>query len=142
MNIYSLKNARLTIEKSPFPPVKVTYITEEDEWELVERYSVQVSGYDFDIPEGFRFDLASIPRVVWWLIAPFELSLVAPLVHDFMYEYEGQVPSESVEPDHIFERKEADDIFRELMKLEGVPEWRVILAYNATRWFGGLYWGT
>jgi hypothetical protein len=41
------------------------------------------------IPAGFVFDLASVPRVLWWLIAPFELSIVAPLIHDWLYRVEG-----------------------------------------------------
>ena len=42
--------------------------------------------------EGFRFDLASIPRVFWFLVSPFELSIAAPLLHDFLYAAKATRP--------------------------------------------------
>ena len=87
------------------------------------------------IPEGFRFDLASIPRLLWAMIAPFELSIAAPLVHDFLYRYGGMLAS-----GQLLNRSEADTIFAELMEREGVPGWRRVLAYRAVRTFGRGSW--
>lgn len=126
--------------KDGIPPVKVTYSVERDIWELVERYCIQVQDVHYTIPEGYTFDLASIPRGVWTLIAPFELSLVAPLLHDFQYEHKGELPIGSMMPPHKMGRKEVDKIFYEIMKMEGVSWWRRQLAYRAVRWFGGSYW--
>lgn len=41
------------------------------------------------MPERFRFDLASLPREAWPLIAPFELSIAAPLLRDYLYRSGG-----------------------------------------------------
>lgn len=141
MEATELRNDYSGIPASPFPPVKVTYHTAAREWELVEPYRFRIEPYAFDLPQGFRFDLASIPRAVWPVVAPFELSLVAPLTHDFIYRYAGQVPQNSVTPYHIFSRKEADDLFSELMKMEGVWLWRRALAYASVQAFGGQAWG-
>lgn len=140
MDIYSFEDYVCSIDRSPLPPVKVTYLTDLKKWELVETYTVRIRDYRFTIASGYRFDLASIPRAVWWAIAPFELSIVAPLIHDFLYDFDGSVPPESVDPDHVFTRKEADLIFRDLMRVEGVTCWRRVVAYRAVRWFGGRYW--
>ncbi len=40
------------------------------------------------IPEGFRFDGASIPRPFWSLLSPIGLLLIPGLVHDYGYRYD------------------------------------------------------
>ena len=81
-----------------------------------------------------------MPRAFWWLIAPFELSVVAPLVHDFLYLHAGKPPPGSVEPPRAYSRAEADRAFRQIMEAEGVESWRRVFAYAATRAFGGGAW--
>jgi hypothetical protein len=109
-------------------------------WVLLHDYSLLGPGWEMTIPAGFRFDLASIPRLVWWLIAPHELSLAAPLVHDFLYlargDSDGVVPAAKV-----FSRSETDRLFRDLMVSEGVPAWRKWAAWVAVRLFGWTGWG-
>ncbi len=76
---------------------------------------------------GFRSDLASIPRLFWAIIASFELSLLAPIMHDLIYRSGGRVilPHGEVTPTgRIFERKEADDLFLELMTRAKVAYWK------------------
>jgi hypothetical protein len=92
------------------------------------------------IPAGFYFDLASIPRPLWWLMAPFELSLAAPLLHDFLYRYKGNPPNGAVVPRRTYTRAEADALFKDVMHREGVSRWRRTLAYAAVRAAGGLSW--
>jgi hypothetical protein len=82
-----------------------------------------------------------VPRPFWWLIAPFELSIAAPLIHDFLYRYRGQPPAGSIVPPRSYDRRQSDQLFRELMRLEAVPAWRRAAAYRAVRWFGGAGWG-
>lgn len=90
------------------------------------------------IPAGFEFDLATIPRPIWWLIAPFDLSIVAPLVHDFQYYHKGITPTLS---GHVtYSRRESDRLFNRIMKDESVPMWRRRLAYSAVRAFGWAFW--
>ena len=89
---------------------------------------------------GYEFDLASVPRVVWPVIAPFELSILAPLFHDLIYEFKGRPPADVVTPFRTFTRRDADDLFLRLMVLEGVSRWRYSLAYTAVRSAGWTYW--
>lgn len=129
--------------RSKLPKVWITYITEEGNWVLAEDYRVQVHWNQkgrwvsqwVTVPGGFIFDLASIPRPVWSLIAPFELSLVAPLIHDYLYRNLGEMS-----PGKFVSREDTDSIFHELMYLEGVPKWKRKLAYKAVRVFSGIIW--
>ena len=128
------------IAGSCLPPVKVTYFVVENTWELLEEYRLDWDGSELRIPAGFAFDLATIPRLFWRVIAPFELSIVAPLAHDFLYEYDGILPPGSLVPMRRVRRREADLLFLQLMAKEGVVLWRRILAYLAVRGFGWLWW--
>jgi hypothetical protein len=92
------------------------------------------------VPAGFRFDLSTVPRALWWLIAPFELSVAAPLLHDFLYLHRGKPPAGSVKPPRTYTRAEADRIFFEIMRAEGVSPWRRMLGYLAVRVFGRRDW--
>ena len=37
------------------------------------------------VPEGFITDLASVPRPMWWAIAPFDVARAA-IIHDLLYK--------------------------------------------------------
>jgi hypothetical protein len=106
-----------------------------DQWRVEQPFAHQTSKGMLVIPSGFVFDLASIPRVIWNVIAPFELSLAAPLVHDFLYRFGGLLPN-----GERYTRGEVDDMFLEIMTSEGVSPWRRIAAYRAVRMFGGRAW--
>lgn len=92
-------------------------------------------GITIDVPPGFVCDLASIPRALWWLIAPMELSQCAPVLHDLLYKQGGRLDGR-----HAYTRAAADQLFREVMTEEGVPGWRRKAAYRAVRLFGGRAW--
>jgi hypothetical protein len=117
------------ITNSSLPAPILTY-RGEGQWRLEEKYVVGIPER-LEIPAGFLFDLASVPSSLWWLIAPFELGIVAPLVHDYLYAKGGfgRIP-----------RSSADIIFRTLMVAERIPNWRIRLAYRAVRLFSGALW--
>jgi hypothetical protein len=106
----------------------VDYDVDKKIWILAEDYEDDI--FPWTIKAGFKFDLASIPRFLWSIIAPFELSVEAPLVHDYCYKY----------PDKFCTRKQADKFFRDIMKREGVPYWKRVVAYRAVRMFAGAVW--
>lgn len=112
----------------PYP--LVTFLN-KDRWRLEKAFSAG----SVEVPAGFEFDLASIPRPLWWLIAPFELSLAAPLVHDYLYRHGGVLPD-----GRRFTRADADRLFLEIMRAERVPYWRRVLAFPAVRLFGWTGW--
>ena len=135
------KNA-IQIEASELSPPIISYNVEHKCWYLEEEYPYQDGENLIKVPKGFDFDLASIPRFLWWLIAPFELSISAPLLHDFVYVHRGDMPEASIVPVRIYNRKQADKLFKRIMKQEGVSKWRMNAAYLAVRWFGKKAWIT
>ena len=123
------------------PDVPVTYRTRDNIWVLMADYFYQSeSAHHLTAYKDFKFDLASIPRVFWLVVASFELSLPGPLFHDLLYQNGGKLPIRQVEPYYHFSRKEADQLFLELMEKSGVPFWRRNIAYQAVRQFAGFAW--
>ena len=134
------RNQPVVIAASGLPAPIISYIEAEGLWRLEEPYGYSQAGHRITVPAGYKFDLASVPRIFWFLIAPFELSIAAPLIHDFLYDSKGDPPAGSIRPPKIFSRKEADGIFREIMEKENVAGWRRFFAYWAVRWFGWFAW--
>jgi Protein of unknown function (DUF1353) len=134
-----LDNQPVEIPSSTLPPPVLTYLG-NDRWRLEADYMYQDGDHKITVPAGFEFDLSSVPRAFWSLIAPFELSITAPLLHDFLYHYGGDPPAGAIEPPRKYTRREADDLFRRVMEQEGVPAWRRLSAYAAVRLFGGSAW--
>ena len=57
-------------------------------WELAENWEYKLSPEDrIILPKGFRFDGASIPRVLWAFLNPIGLLLIPGLIHDYGYRY-------------------------------------------------------
>jgi hypothetical protein len=85
---------------------------------------------DFEIPANFETDLASIPKVVWPIMAPAHSSLIrAAIVHDWFYRKTCD-----------FTRYETDLIFYHMLKNDGVSTIRASIMYYAVRWFGWNYY--
>ncbi|MEN8234191.1 MAG: DUF1353 domain-containing protein [Actinomycetota bacterium] len=118
----------------------LTFVGPGNAWRLEEPYAYADGDHAITVPEGFLFDLASIPRAFWWLVSPFELSIAAPLLHDFLYQHAGVPPAGSIKPPRTYSRSEADRLFLHMMETEGVPGWRRGPAYAAVRAFGWLGW--
>jgi len=128
--------------RSALPRPVVTY--EAPDWVLMEdcRYAA-FDGWSITAKRGFRSDLASIPRLFWVVIAFHDLSLIAPIMHDVIYRCGGLVllPHGEVEPaGRKFERKDADDLFLELMTRSNIAYWKRNVAYLAVRAFGQSSW--
>lgn len=102
-------------------------------YELVEPLTVVmevgIGEIRITVPAGFVTDLATVPRVLWPLMAPSGQHQLAAIVHDYLYQCVGAVS-----------RFLADAIFRDLMSHLDVPLWRRVLAYYAVRAFGGRHW--
>ena len=134
-----LEHDRVEIARSRLPPPALSFLGGR-EWRLEADYTYRDGATAITVPAGFRFDLSSVPRPLWWLIAPFELSVVAPLLHDFLYGYGGRPPPGSVAPPRSYARAEVDRMFREMMAAEAVTAWRRAVAYYAVRVFGRSAW--
>ena len=136
---YRLDRDPVVIADSRLPAPLVSYLG-DGRWRLERPYEHRDGSTTITVPAGFEFDLSSVPRAFWSFIAPFELSIAAPLLHDFLYRYGGKLPPGSVTPPRSYTRAEADRMFREIMRAEGVSVWRRTLAHAATRVFGGSAW--
>ena len=93
------------------------------------------------VPSGFITDLASTPRILWNVIAPFDVARAA-IVHDLLYKairtYRyGKGPEEDKEL-VTKAKKAADRVFLLAMKdaEPKVSKWKIYCAWKAVDLFG------
>lgn len=99
-----------------------------NEWRLREPLIYQGNKDKFEVPVDFITDFASVPRVFWNIIPPTGAYTKAAVIHDWLYVTKA------------VSRKDADGIFRRIMKELKVSRWRRYLMYSAVRTFGGFVW--
>ncbi len=101
--------------------------------ELVAEHTVTSCGWRITVPAGTITDGASIPRLLWRLCGhPLEVPRVyAAIVHDYLYG--GGGPAGMM-------RKEADKIYRDLLKRYGFGAFKAGVEYHALRLFGASHW--
>tara|TARA_Y100000389_G_scaffold200206_1_gene240136 strand:- start:9007 stop:9510 length:504 start_codon:yes stop_codon:yes gene_type:complete len=92
------------------------------------------------VPKGYITDLASVPRVCWAFIAPFDVARAA-VIHDIMYEKINGAFKEGViltKKQRELYRSIADKVFRQGMENSepSVPNWKIKSAYYSVRMFG------
>ena len=89
--------------------------------------------------KGFKTDLASTPKILWNLIAPWDVDRAA-IIHDLLYlrirQYRAK-PNPDMKEVSIA-KKAADDVFLMAMKDADpkVASWKIYAAYYAVRLFG------
>lgn len=94
---------------------------------------------DITVPKGFVFDGASIPRLLWTLVGSPMTGRYrdAAIIHDWLYNVSRRVPRSPRR-----DRKDADRVFYEAMRANGVGFERATIMYWAVRLFAGRSWGT
>jgi hypothetical protein len=86
------------------------------------------------VPCGFRTDFASVPRILWSVFPPNGYYHRAALLHDWLY----RMPSSRGD----VTRAEADRLFYDQMRVDGVP-WRTrYILWLAVRVAGASSWRT
>ena len=90
------------------------------------------------VKNGFIMDLASIPRILWFIYLPDGIHRAAALVHDWLYANKGK--NEVGDKVVRLSRKECDDIFYQLMVDAGVPKFRANIMWTGVRVGGKLPW--
>lgn len=95
--------------------------------------------------KGFVTDLASVPRICWMLIAPWDIARAA-IIHDLLYkrirQYRAKLDKDNLQYDQISAykaaKKEADKVFLAAMKDAdpSVPKWKIYSAYYSVVLFG------
>ena len=93
------------------------------------------------VPTGFVTDLASVPRALWWAIAPFDVARAA-IIHDLLYktirQYRWKMKDKE-DADLIAKAKKASDkVFYHAMKdaSPSVPHWKIYSSWKAVDLFG------
>lgn len=101
-----------------------------------------LAGRIIHVPEGFKTDLLSAPRITWSVIglSPDGLYRAAAVIHDFLYTNQGAYAGIT------YTRKQCDQLLLEIMSRvkgddgKGIPAIQRKLAYFAVRLFGGTHW--
>ena len=102
----------------------------ENAWELLEDFTLATDKYIVTVKKGFDFDGASIPKALWSVIgSPMDGKYVpGAVIHDGLYA------------SGIISRSEADEVFLDLMSLDGVGYAKRYAMYWAVRSCGGIAW--
>tara|TARA_B110001454_G_C12639731_1_gene400663 strand:+ start:485 stop:973 length:489 start_codon:yes stop_codon:yes gene_type:complete len=94
------------------------------------------------VPNGFITDLASTPRILWNVIAPFDVARAA-IIHDLLYKairtYRWQKGLMEEDKELIAKAKKASDkVFHLAMKDSDpkVSNWKIYCAWKAVDLFG------
>ena len=139
------------IESEFNPPRKwilsrmLTYTNPEIDEDALERVGVEVKGCKITVKKDFVTDLASVPRMCWAFIAPWDVARAA-IIHDLLYKRIRQYRAEKKkklgnweDPKVIREAKRAsDNVFHMAMKdaNPSIAGWKIAAAYYSVRMFG------
>lgn len=106
---------------------------------------ISIKEHKIVVNEGFITDLASVPRIIWNIIAPWDVARAA-IIHDLLYKririyrYEHDRTLKNSENPVLIKaaRKSADNVFLLGMKdaNPSVPKWKIYAAYYSVRLFG------
>jgi len=120
----------------------LTYTNPDIDGDALERVGVKVKEHKITVEEDFVTDLASVPRICWAFIAPWDVARAA-IVHDLLYksirQYRSKKLKNSENPKVISAaKKAADDVFHMAMKdaEPSVAGWKIAAAYYSVRMFG------
>ena len=120
----------------------LSYQNKDMDEDALERVGVEVKGSKITVRKDFVTDLASVPRMCWAFIAPWDVARAA-IVHDLLYksirQYRSKKLKNSENPKVISAaKKAADDVFHMAMKdaEPSVAGWKIAAAYYSVRMFG------
>lgn len=117
--------------------IKVEYMAEpcliptaSGKWKLCDNMIIHIDNTYHAVPRGFKTDLASIPRPLWWLYSPTDFdSIASAVLHDWHYCCAPNVT-----------RLQADEVFYYGLIAQGMPKARASLYYYGVRSWGWLFY--
>ena len=127
----------------------LSYTNTDLEVDALKEIGVQVTSTGkITCKKEFVTDLASVPRICWMLIAPWDIARAA-IIHDLLYKRirqyrakEGDL-TENINAEEVIDnyktaKKEADKVFLAAMKDAdpSVPKWKIYSAYYSVVLFG------
>jgi hypothetical protein len=123
----------------------LTYTNPDIDKDALESVGVSVTGHKISVKKDFVTDLASVPRICWAFIAPWDVARAA-IIHDLLYKRIRQYRAEcskylksTEDPEVISAAKKAsDDVFHMAMKdaNPSVAGWKIAAAYYSVKMFG------
>jgi hypothetical protein len=116
------------------------WITGTRHWEVADDWAFKIDGEWYVIPQGFRFDGASIPKFLHTWLSPTGVLLMGGLVHDYAYKYATLMKSGQRETAPRMDQKRADQIFRDINIEQNGFHFLNYLAYYALRIGGFVAW--
>jgi len=88
--IYSLDNIKFELleKRNPIKMQRVYGNNSINNYTLLEDVTFKLSdGMVIIIPNGYEWDLSSVPRFLWWLLPPDGDFQIGALIHDYLYQY-------------------------------------------------------
>lgn len=146
-----IKSITATIVQPDAVPIADERYQLRSEWK--QRMGIDGAQYLWTLPRGFVWDGMSVPRFAWSLVGltPDGIGRAACLLHDWLYEFAGAIPSGSCRlminasiyqiNHHVWTRAEADQLFRETLRASGEDKVHIGTCYSIVRLFGKAYWG-
>ena len=123
----------------------LTYTNPDIDEDALKRVGVEIKGSKINVKKDFVTVLASVPRMCWAFIAPWDVARAA-IVHDLLYKCIRQYRDKcsktlkcSEDPKVISAAKKAsDNVFHMAMKdaNPSVAGWKIAAAYYSVRMFG------
>ena len=139
------------IESEFNPPRKwilsrmLTYTNPDIDEYAFERVGVEIKGSKITVRKDFVTDLASVPRMCWAFVAPWDVARAA-IIHDLLYKRIRQYRAEKRKQEFNFEdpkvireaKRASDNVFHMAMKDAEPPiaGWKIAAAYYSVRMFG------
>ena len=126
----------------------LSYQNENIDVSDLEKIGVKCTANRITCKKGFKTDLASVPRAIWWLISPWDIARAA-IIHDLLYlrirQYrakegllDAHPTADTVVNNYNHAKKASDKVFLMAMKDAdpAVPKWKIYAAYYAVVLFG------
>ena len=123
----------------------LTYTNPDIDEDALERVGVEVKGCKITVRKDFVTDLASVPRMCWAFVAPWDVARAA-IIHDLLYKRIRQYRAEKRKQEFNFEdpkvireaKRASDNVFHMAMKdaNPSISGWKIAAAYYSVRMFG------
>ncbi len=99
---------------------------------LLEPLEINWNGRGLIVPAGFKSDGASVPEFLWSTVSPAidPRTVRGAVAHDYVYRHHPEG----------WTRADADNMFYDLIREDGLGWWRAQKCYWGVRLFGGKAW--
>ena len=117
----------------------LTYRDQNIDVKALEKIGVECPAHKITCKKDFVTDLASVPRICWAFIAPWDVARAA-IIHDLLYKRIRQYRGMGGDDKKVISaaKKAADDVFYMAMKdaEPSVANWKITAAYYSVKMFG------